>query len=493
MKNRYILIFLLSVISSGVFSLKAQDTESEYEAFVKQRMNEMLEFKNQRDKEFANFLKESWDLYTTVSGISKPMPGPDKPTIYKPPVPEIQKPEDKPEKTTPPVTDKPSVPSKPEPPIKPTETKPSRPQPAIDAGKSGNVDFFGGKYSITVPSTTVYLSSVEEKHIAEAWTTLAKSNYKPLLESCLQLKKELQLNDWGYIMLAKSAGRLLSKRQTDDEITFGQIFILLQSDYKVKMARVNGRLGLLVATDQTLYSTPYVDMGVDRYFIIANNTSERVQSINTYKKDFASATKRVDMNVGRQPLLLSKPVQKTITYPQRNFKIEASVNKNLIDFYNSFPQTDIPVYMNAKTDGVFDQTILAQFKPMIEGKTSLEAASILLDFIQQSFPYATDEEQFGYEKPFFVEECFYYPYNDCEDRAVLYGYLVHNLLNLDVVLLQYPGHIATAICFPENVKGDYVSYKNKVYTVCDPTYINAPVGECMPQYSGVKPSVYPYK
>ena len=45
---------------------------------------------------------------------------------------------------------------------------------------------------------------------------------------------------------------------------------------------------------------------------------------------------------------------------------------------------------------------------------------------------------------------FYYPYCDCEDRSVLYSYLVRNLLKLDVVLLDYPNHIATAVCFNEN-------------------------------------------
>ena len=81
-------------------------------------------------------------------------------------------------------------------------------------------------------------------------------------------------------------------------------------------------------------------------------------------------------------------------------------------------------------------SILPPLQDAIQGKTETDAANILLNFVQTAFLYQTDHEQFGYEKPFFVEETFYYPYCDCEDRAVLYAYLVKELLGLDIVLLN---------------------------------------------------------
>ena len=49
----------------------------------------------------------------------------------------------------------------------------------------------------------------------------------------------------------------------------------------------------------------------------------------------------------------------------------------------------------------------------IQGKKQSEAANILINFVQTAFDYKTDGDQFGYEKPFFVDELFYYPYSDC--------------------------------------------------------------------------------
>lgn len=57
---------------------------------------------------------------------------------------------------------------------------------------------------------------------------------------------------------------------------------------------------------------------------------------------------------------------------------------------------------------------------------------------------------------------------------------MRDLLGLDVVLLNYPGHLATAVKFKEDVIGDYIQLDDGKYIVCDPTYIGASIGEAMP-------------
>lgn len=57
---------------------------------------------------------------------------------------------------------------------------------------------------------------------------------------------------------------------------------------------------------------------------------------------------------------------------------------------------------------------------------------------------------------------------------------MRDLLGLDVALVYYPGHLATAVCFTEDVAGDSMMIDGRNFTVCDPTYIGAPVGSQMP-------------
>ena len=135
------------------------------------------------------------------------------------------------------------------------------------------------------------------------------------------------------------------------------------------------------------------------------------------------------------------------------------------------------------------RNLYPNLKKQISGKTELEAANILLNFVQTAFDYQTDQEQFGYERPLFGDELFFYPYSDCEDRSILYSILVHDLLHLDVVMLLYPGHLATAVRFTDEVPGYYFMVNGGKYVLCDPTYIGAPVGDCMPQFVGTAAEV----
>lgn len=60
---------------------------------------------------------------------------------------------------------------------------------------------------------------------------------------------------------------------------------------------------------------------------------------------------------------------------------------------------------------------------------------------------------------------YYYPYSDCEDRSILFARLVKDLLGLDVVLLYYPAHIATAVCFKGEVKA--TTCRHRQQTLCN--------------------------
>ena len=108
------------------------------------------------------------------------------------------------------------------------------------------------------------------------------------------------------------------------------------------------------------------------------------------------------------------------------------------------------------------------------------AANMLLNYVQTGLKYEYDDNVWGRDRAFFAEETLYYPYCDCEDRAILYSRLIRDLLNLNVVLVYYPGHICAAVNFTDGVHGDYLSLDGKTYTITDPTYIGAPVGATMP-------------
>lgn len=122
-----------------------------------------------------------------------------------------------------------------------------------------------------------------------------------------------------------------------------------------------------------------------------------------------------------------------------------------------------------------------------------EAVGILLNWVQTAFEYRYDNQVWGRDRAFFAQETLYYPYSDCEDRAILFSRLVRDLVGLDVVLLYYPGHLATAVAFSKEEKGDYLTYKQRRYVVCDPTCINAGVGRTMPNMNNQQAQIIALK
>lgn len=333
------------------------------------------------------------------------------------------------------------------------------------------------------------IGNMREKAVADAYEAMCKADYKPLLADCRQLKKDLKLNDWGVFLFVRDVSNALCADANASVVM--QQFLLNELGYKSKMARRADRdqMLLFVATDCKMYGRPYFTKDGLNYY---NLTSDETCQFYMCQEDSPKAKSSIDMQITNAPLLNSGMVNSVHKNGAGTVAVSVDVPKSLMLFYKSMPQCDYSVYVNAKVNPAVADRLLSSLAPIVEGKSETEAANLLINFVQTGFKYATDQEQFGYEKPFFVEELFYYPYCDCEDRSVLYSYLVRNLLKLDVVLLDYPNHIATAVCFNENVSGDFVTVEGKKYIVCDPTYIGASIGKAMPQFKRVAAKVLKY-
>ena len=164
------------------------------------------------------------------------------------------------------------------------------------------------------------------------------------------------------------------------------------------------------------------------------------------------------------------------------------VNRHLIDLYNDYPTgqygEDFGTRWAAYANTPMPEKIKADLYPTlmegVRGVPEAQAVNKLLNWVQTAFEYEYDDKVWGHDRAFFPTESLFYPYCDCEDRSILFSRIVRDLLNLDVVLLYYPGHLATAVKLNQDAKGDYLVYRGQRYIVCDPTYIGAPIGRTMP-------------
>ena len=414
----------------------------------------------------------------------------DKPTAQPEKKPVVEVVEAEPEAEPAPVVE---AGRRPEPAAEPRLPVSSTPMSPLYRGESGRSKIaYGGLafYLNNSLNRKCSLNGLNENAIADAYEALCNSDYKPLLADCAQIRKDLRLNDWGVFTLVRQVADTYCG--TANESIVMQQFLLNEMGYKARMARkaTGDKMMLFVATDCAIYAHPYITLNGQNYYNLSGN-NEQCQ-FYMCQKDSPKAKNSVGMQLKEAPLFLGTVVSSTHQAKGSAARVTVDVPKALMDFYKDYPQCDYSVYFNAPVNAAMENRILSSLAPLVQGRNEADAANILINFVQTAFQYQTDGQQFGYEKPFFVEELFYYPYSDCEDRAMLFSYLVRKLLGLDVVLLDYPEHIATAVRFNGNVSGDYLMVNGRKYTVCDPTYIGASIGMTMPRYKTVSAKVLKY-
>lgn len=414
----------------------------------------------------------------------------DKPAVQPEKKPVVEVVEAEPEAEPAPVVEadrRPELAAEPRLPVSSTPTSP------LYRGESGRSKIaYGGLafYLNNSLNRKCSLNGLNENAIADAYEALCNSDYKPLLADCAQIRKDLRLNDWGVFTLVRQVADTYCG--TANESIVMQQFLLNEMGYKARMARkaTEDKMMLFVATDCSIYAHPYITLNGQNYYNLSGN-NEQCQ-FYMCQKDSPKAKNSVGMQLKEAPLFPGTVVSSTHQAKGSAARVTVDVPKALMDFYKDYPQCDYSVYFNAPVNVAMENRILSSLAPLVQGRNEADAANILINFVQTAFQYQTDGQQFGYEKPFFVEELFYYPYSDCEDRAMLFSYLVRKLLGLDVVLLDYPEHIATAVRFNGNVSGDYLMVNGRKYIVCDPIYIGASIGMTMPRYKTVSAKVLKY-
>lgn len=414
----------------------------------------------------------------------------DKPAVQPEKKPVVEVVESEPEAEPAPVVE---ADRRPEPAADPRLPVSSTPTSPLYRGESGRSKIaYGGLafYLNNSLNRKCSLNGLNENAIADAYEALCNSDYKPLLADCAQIRKDLRLNDWGVFTLVRQVADTYCG--TANESIVMQQFLLNEMGYKARMARkaTEDKMMLFVATDCSIYAHPYITLNGQNYYNLSGN-NEQCQ-FYMCQKDSPKAKNSVGMQLKEAPLFPGTVVSSTHQAKGSAARVTVDVPKALMDFYKDYPQCDYSVYFNAPVNAAMENRILSSLAPLVQGRNEADAANILINFVQTAFQYQTDGQQFGYEKPFFVEELFYYPYSDCEDRAMLFSYLVRKLLGLDVVLLDYPEHITTAVRFNGNVSGDYLMVNGRKYIVCDPTYIGASIGMTMPRYKTVSAKVLKY-
>lgn len=338
------------------------------------------------------------------------------------------------------------------------------------------------------------LANTSEQAMANAYRELTSSTYNNLLYDCLEIRKEYDLCDWAYYKMLEKLAESACGKGTNEAI-FLQGVLYQQSGYMMRFALDEKRhLHLLLRLDGMAYDCGYTVVDGLVFYLLDGSRLKNL-TVCTGKYD---GEKEMNPDIRKLPKLkLSLSPKRSYYSGEAPMKCVLSLNKNVVDFFNDCPSTfrDKNVmtnwanYANTPVTEEVRTNLYPQLREQIGNVPRLIAATMLLKWVQTGLKYGYDERIWGRERAFFAEETLYYPMCDCEDRAILYSHLVRDLLGLDVILIYHPEHVYTAVCFDEEVKGDYIMVDGRKFTVADPTFYNADVGKTMSRMDNSKAKV----
>ena len=325
--------------------------------------------------------------------------------------------------------------------------------------------------------------------IANYWNLISQKDYLYFVQGLMRRKIELQLNDWGYYALVRSIGRQISGEDQNEERLFTW-FILNQSGYRARVGYINNQVYLVMPTKSIIYRTTYFKVD-DLFYYVMDAPVNATMSLHVYEKDYPDAKNVLELNITK-PLQISENIayrDLSFRYMGQDYTLKIAYSASSIQLFEYYPLTDLDVFFKAPPSEIAAKSLKENLAPLVADKSETEAVGLLLRFVQKAFDYQVDQAQFGREKTFFIEETLHYPYADCEDRSILFAYLVKELVGLKVVGLDYPGHVTTAVRFSESVEGNNITHQGDKYLICDPTYINAGIGRAMDTYKNLQAKV----
>jgi len=351
----------------------------------------------------------------------------------------------------------------------------------------GTFLFYGQQIAIRYDKllTMSPTASVSEDSIAGFWNAFSRSNSNHLVDQLMDYRDILGLGDWGYFQLVKAASACIfpDNRFSGNQITWA---LMIRSGFDVRLAFNQSTTSVLFPSENILYGRQSVVIGRQRFYL---DRPMKGMLLLACPNPFPDNRGVIDLKFYKSLNFHGKlKIQKFgMTWENKKYEFSFRVNPDEVRFLNDYPRTDPVVYFRAPSSTSLKEDLLRQLYPVLSKFNKAVATAFLLKFVQQDFEYLPGgKKDEGLTGPF-PEEVIASKSGDDKGKAVLFSWLVRNLLRLPVIGVQFPGCFSTAVGLSDQLDGDGYLLKHSKYILADPTSPNAPAGVLMPELSGLNP------
>lgn len=354
-----------------------------------------------------------------------------------------------------------------------------------------SVSFLGDTLQFEIPRTLLgRLGKPTSEQYKVLKNKMLKSSNDDLIVQLRRFCADCSLCDWGRYLLVRAVSEAAYPATMSNEKIALQIFLLGEMGFDARAALSGEQLVMLLPFDGTVYERGYIKIGGERFYIF-----EYVSTPNGYipivePRDTTRRPLSIEIGVGiSSPRVVQVALPRWSAYLGEEISVPISLAR--IELMRSYPTTEKAPFHRAEIARPLAETLLASLNKHIDTLSELSAAQFLLGLIQRGFDFTSDSDLFGRHKQMTIEESLFYGRNNCKDRTLIFAWLVDELLDLPTVLVDYQvdpqvenvGHVACGVEFSPSVAGTFITHRGHRFTICDPSYIDAPVGYAMPRYA----------
>ena len=390
----FLLISLLFGLSMFTSSAQTDDFYAQYEKFSKHAKAEYEDYRAQCNAEYVKFLERAWKEYKVLPSIPRPKDEVVPPTIMPR--------QDKNKKQAKEILIEnvvSSILSLPQP-------KPISPIYENDKVEEKNFSFsyMGTTCEVRLPKDlNIRMSGCESCMIATIWKQLATNAMDNTIRDFLALRLKMQLCDWAYLNLIDTFAKAFCGH--GNEAVIMAAFIYSQSGYKMRLGRDCEKLYLLYGSKHGIYEKGYIVIeGINYYPLddkvermeISDFSFPQEQSMSLYIENAQKFTIR------------PSAIRKLASEQYHDVAIDSQVNLNLIQFYNTYPSSEVngnfmtcwKMYADTPMDESVSQMLYPDIKNKIEGLSDVQAVNQILNWVQTAFQYEYDDKVWGHDRAF---------------------------------------------------------------------------------------------
>lgn len=351
--------------------------------------------------------------------------------------------------------------------------------PNVAKAQQYSFEFYNGTFNFYInPAAVVETSStINEESVRYFYSKINQSDYTTVVSALKNYREKYNLNDWIYYQLIrKTAEQISPKAENYNRYTLYKWFLLNKCGYDARVAVGKNQIIFYVRNEEDISDIPFFMIDHQKYMCLNyHDYGKLFEQANAYKPvniNIPEAKNAFSYKVTKMPDFKPESyVEKDVefSYKQKVYHFKLKVNNEVQAIFANYPGVDFESYFNIPLSHETYSSLIPILKENLKGLNEKKGVDYLMRFTRYAFLYENDQDNFGKEKRLSPEQTLLTKYSDCDDRAALFFYLVKEIYNLPMVAILYPTHLTMAVQFSQPIKGDFLIYKGKKYSFCEPT------------------------